>query len=770
MPVAHYAAQWQRGELTGQDIESAIAEIDWPQGIDVPNPQQVIDEILAGSKSSQSATTGAPVRPSVELDRPIRTMAEQASAGSRINWVEIVRDEVSKFCAAHYDDGQAGWTSPWKDLSLYEAWRNAAMFDRNIEVLGLTGMRKFVAELPDDPQSALIDLLTRMKVPYALWSAVLLCQAFSIPGWSAWAKYQDRQGELDDSGSDALASLLAMRLAYDVAIAESQGIEVEWSIHLKDGLACFRPAADESLRQIWTRYVLLRAAEIHYRNELISKLTRPIAPLPETKDALAQMVFCIDVRSERIRRHLETLTPDIETFGFAGFFGVPMEFVALGESEAVPQLPVLLQPQLQIKEELRNADDQLIKTIIDGRRATRTWRKCWRGFQTAASGCFAFVELAGLFAGLRLVRNSIFTSLFRSSHQHDGLKSHNVTIEPTLQCSGNADSCVLDQVNLAERVLRNIGLTSDFARLVVLCGHQSQTCNNPLAAGLDCGACGGHSGAPNALWIASLLNRTAVRQGLVDRGIAIPKDTQFVAAVHNTTTDAIEFLNAESIDSERSSDLERLKVLCEEASQRTVEERQPKLSGNSPSDLLRRALDWSEVRPEWGLAGNRAFIAAPRSMSRQLNLDGATFLHSYEHKNDTDGSILETIMTAPMVVANWINMQYYASSVDNQHFGSGNKTLHNVVGRFGLLSGNAGDLQTGLPWQSVHDGQEFVHQPMRLTVVIAAPRSAIDHVCQKHDLVSNLVSNEWLHIIAIEEGQAYRLITDGQWASLEPTA
>ena len=59
-------------------------------------------------------------------------------------------------------------------------------------------------------------------------------------------------------------------------------------------------------------------------------------------------------------------------------------------------------------------------------------------------------------------------------------------------------------------------------------------------------------------------------------------------------------------------------------------------------------------------------------------------------------------MTAPMIVAHWINMQYFASTVDNDHFGSGNKTIHNVVGRFGILSGNGGDLMTGLPWQSLH--------------------------------------------------------------------
>jgi uncharacterized protein YbcC (UPF0753/DUF2309 family) len=106
-------------------------------------------------------------------------------------------------------------------------------------------------------------------------------------------------------------------------------------------------------------------------------------------------------------------------------------------------------------------------------------------------------------------------------------------------------------------------------------------------------------------------------------------------------------------------------------------------------------------------------------------------------------------MAAPMVVASWINLQYYGSTVDNRVFGCGNKVLHNVVGTMGVLEGNGGDLRSGLPWQSVHDGERLIHEPMRLSVVIAAPLAAIEAVIAKYASVRQLVENGWLHLFAM---------------------
>ena len=106
-----------------------------------------------------------------------------------------------------------------------------------------------------------------------------------------------------------------------------------------------------------------------------------------------------------------------------------------------------------------------------------------------------------------------------------------------------------------------------------------------------------------------------------------------------------------------------------------------------------------------------------------------------------------------MLVTNWINMQYYASSVDNLAFGSGNKVLHNVVGgRLGVFEGNGGDLRIGLPLQSLHDGQHLRHMPLRLSVFIEASQSAITAIVDKHQVVKELVDHAWLHLFQVEPG------------------
>jgi uncharacterized protein YbcC (UPF0753/DUF2309 family) len=182
------------------------------------------------------------------------------------------------------------------------------------------------------------------------------------------------------------------------------------------------------------------------------------------------------------------------------------------------------------------------------------------------------------------------------------------------------------------------------------------------------------------------------------------KDTLFVGGLHDTTTDDVHLYDGDVSVSVHREVVAAFRVQLDAAGRIARRERAPSLGlGDMPEakldDAIRaRAADWSEVRPEWGLAGNAAFIVAPRLRTRGVNLGGRSFLHEYTWQDDAGYGVLELIMTAPMVVTHWINMQYHASTVDNRRYGSGNNVLHNEVARrLGVFEGNCGDLLIGLP-------------------------------------------------------------------------
>ena len=329
-----------------------------------------------------------------------------------------------------------------------------------------------------------------------------------------------------------------------------------------------------------------------------------------------------------------------------------------------------------------------------------------------------------------------------------------------------------ERADVAGFILNAMGLKSRFAPILLLAGHGRSTVNNPQRAGLDCGACAGQTGEASVRMAAAILNDPAVRATLAERGRPIPDDTWFVAALHDTTTDEVHLLDTASVPKALGPALERLRRALDRAGDIARLERIRLLDEPHTSDTARalravraRGRDWSQVRPEWGLAGNASFFAVPRDRTARLSLEGRAFLHEYDWRQDTGFEVLNLIMSAPMVVANWINLQYYGSTVDHAHLGAGNKVLHNVVGgRIGVLEGNGGDLRLGLSLQSLHDGRQWVHEPLRLSVFIEAPAKAIDDVIAGNNTVCDLVVNEWLHLFRIaDDGQVLRRLPEGGW-------
>jgi len=770
MPRDYYREQLESGRITLEDLQQAISRCG--SDLDIA----IVEWTLSAA---------AP-RPRLGM-APVSEVLEQVEGGL---WSSFVTERISLHCAAYFDLGQAIVAMPWRDQSLYASWLKAAKIDLSPAMMGLHHFRSEISRLPDDPRTAIAWAVAQLEIPDAGMERYLHASLLSIGGWAAWARYVRWQAELGGGRDDSIVDLLAIRLIWDVLLfkeKKSAALVTRWREMLA---ASMRPPSAKRQAAAEIDRIMLSAMEIGFQRAVMAGLNNSPPRTDSRTRPAAQAAFCIDVRSEVFRRSLETVAPSVQTIGFAGFFGIFIEHVPLGASTGHSHVPVIFNPAYRVYERVKDGDQQTNNEIAKRRRRIGLF-KAWKGFKLSASSCFSFVEAAGLMYAPKLLTDSLGWSRPVPDPFTQGLDQKFIDrIGPTLAevpeaqtCPHHADSGIpaSDWVGHAERILRAMSMTDNFAPLVLLAGHGSTTVNNPHATGLDCGACAGQTGEASARVVVALLNQPAVRRDLRQRGIVIPEDTWFLAGLHDTTTDAVRLFDTDDVPKQLVQELAKLRQWLEQAGDLTRMQRSALLGitdqtyQSVEANVRQRSRDWSQVRPEWALANNAAFIAAPRVRTNSVDLGGRAFLHDYQWQADNDFQILELIMTAPMVVANWINMQYYGSVVDNQRFGSGNKVLHNVAGgAIGVLEGNGGDLRVGLPMQSLHDGKRWVHEPLRLSVFIEAPQVAIDGIIARHNLVRQLVENGWLNLFRIgEDGGVYRRVSDALWEKadmLHPTS
>lgn len=651
------------------------------------------------------------------------------------------------------------------------------------------------------------------------------------------AYLRDRKLRVADTLASALRRL-ALRADAGAALADM-------SRETLGKLLALVQEAEKQEGMIW-----LEAMEATAIQELLQDI-RIVPPAPKDKRPFAQALFCIDIRSERLRRHLEAVG-DYQTFGIAGFFGVPVSFMELGKGSEIHLCPVLLTPKNLVMEMSVNE--------VQGTKTLTAMEKVLHELKESVLTPFVTVEAIGLLFGFDMVgktlaprsyqrwrsrlhqakphthllidklnreqADSIVRAVQRAviakavehefsvgpEHIKDGLIRElreaalgHAASAPLLQSElgidaeraqkfieqlrriyriNTADSRLQmerlgrigfsldEQVVFVSQALHAIGLTGNFSRFVLAVGHGSQTENNPYESALDCGACGGNLGLFNARIFSHMANKPAVRQRLIEQGISIPYDTWFVPAMHNTTTDEVVLHDLDLLPSTHPIYLDRLQNGLVAACRLCTQERMPDLNfvadvsnpAQADQQALRNAMDWSQVRPEWGLSRNAYFIIARRSLTDTCSLDGRSFLHSYDYRVDTKLRLLENILTGPLVVAQWINMEHYFSTVDNEHYGSGSKVYHNVAGRFGVMTGNLSDLRTGLPAQTVlADGQPY-HEPIRLITVIEAPVKRVQAAINQVAMVHRLLVNGWIRVVIVDpETGRIHIHSGGEW-------
>ncbi len=514
--------------------------------------------------------------------------------------------------------------------------------------------------------------------------------------------------------------------------------------------------------EIW-----LLAYENHYREGLFAALSQNHGRgrWHERKTRpQAQVIFCMDDREESIRRHLEEQNPAIETLGAAGFFGVPMNWYGLDDTEPTPLCPVVVTPSHDIREQVQTGHENLLAKHQRG----RVWKDKFNRlvFQEVRRNLTVSSALIVLLAPGALV--VLAGKLFFPRH-FEKLKSKAkqvfVPLVPTqlqLTASEDCEKATPDRPRLGltiaeqtERVaafLRNVGLTSEFAPIVVLSGHGSTSRNNPHLAAYDCGACSGRHGGPNARVFAAMANCSKVRKQLVGQGIQIPVDTWFIGTEHNTSDESFTWYDLDDLPRHFLPLLESLRTDLRRALLLSAHERCRRFASapRKPSlmkafkHVVGRSADFSQARPELGHATNAAALIGRRAVTRGAFFDRRIFLISYDPTQDSEGHILEGILLAVGPVGAGINLEYYFSTVNNDRFGCGSKVPHNVAGLFGVMEGTSSDLRTGLPKQMIE-----IHEAMRLQVVVESKTEVLTAIYHRQPSLRELIGNGWLLLSSI---------------------
>lgn len=565
-------------------------------------------------------------------------------------------------------------------------------------------------------------------------------------------------------------------------------------------------------------YIWLKSLEDTYIESYVDEMIKPEV---KEEQAIASATFCLDVRSEVIRRNIEATGP-YKTFGAGGFLGIPLAFVEFDKAHEQFLAPAIIKPKNIIFEIPKESYDE----YSSKKGLNKTTKKVLSDLKNNPYTPYIMVEAIGWIFGINLFgktfwprkTNKLLSKVKpqkpKTTYTIDKLsdteieqytaKLYNKIIQTYLQGVLSIEFSVseiniireallfnkempldisddvmkklqskheitLEDYNYQKKKLAMVGFTHEekvfyiknylsmigqvenFPKYMIIVGHGSVSDNNPFESALDCGACGGNYSLPNTRTLCMIGNLPEVRETLKQEGIIIPDSTLFVPALHITSTDEIKFYDIESIDSANMKEF--LKVMHDfaKASKASRIERSKVLPyTHNEEDIFKKSMDWSEPRPEWGLAKNIGVYAGRRNSIKHMKLDNRFFLHSYDSNvDDENASILSKIFNGPLVVGEWINLEHYFSTVDNSIYGAGSKVYHNVVSKVGVYYGNYSDLKIGLPSQSVLLEGKAYHEPVRLLTFVEAPLALVGKAVEE-SIAKSFILNEWIRPVIID--------------------
>lgn len=674
---------------------------------------------------------------------------ESTKSIEELNSTQTIDRITAKWLAAFMDEGLAEWDMPFKTEGFYAAWRHLVIYDSEI---GSTALK----ELPKTSAEALEQLLhNSLETDY---TTIFTQHLAALPGWTGYINHRTQSGsEWQQEYPISILDYLAVRLW------TSQKLNIPLLSEIQDS------TSDDLIFKV--QYTWLKAWEASWQQALVTTLeTQSILTDPnlDTEIPEAQLVFCIDTRSELIRRHVES-KGNYETYGYAGFFGIAMDYENFKDGIVRKSCPPIVSSAYTVSETAQPNKQEKF-SLYQRKRETQNFENHFlKRMKNMLPSAFGYVEGSGFYYGLSMIARTLLPRAIYKKNQRNASEMETIC-EPEINKASSEDLTAAgislgEKVGIVKSAFDLMGW-KQFSPLVLFVGHGSHSANNPFGSSLDCGACAASPGRHNARMLAKLANLPEVRKTLKETyGVIVPDTTVFIGAEHNTTTDDIVLFDSD-VPASHTEQVKKLKSSLSKTQQTATHDRLNN-AGNSVALAQKKANNWGETRPEWGLAKNAGFIVGPRSLTKNTNLDSRCFLHSYDWKLDTEGKALEGIMQGPMVVTQWINNHYYFSTVDNNMFGGGSKITHNITGKFGVVQGNGGDLKMGLPLQSLYGSDEdMYHQPLRLSVMIQAPISRVSEILTRNKNVTTLLDNEWIYLMVmdpIQKNKIFKYKKSLQW-------